>query len=65
MIANGALCGSLLADYDVTAVSALPYGVALAGEYEVALYVRKKLAVSLLVVLLDLADLLKEACGAP
>ena len=64
MIAYGALDRCLLADNDVSAVRALPNCVAIAGEYEVALYVRKKLAVSLLVMLLDLADLLKEECDA-
>ena len=37
MIAYGALNRRLLADNDMSAVRALPNGVAIAGEYEVAL----------------------------
>lgn len=53
MVANGAHLRSFLADNDVAAVSALPDGITVLGEYLFFLYVAKKLAVTLLVSLLN------------
>ena len=53
MVAYGADFRSLLADYDVAAVSALPDAVTVFREYFFLLYVAEKLAVTLFVSLLD------------
>ena len=62
MCAYGAHFGSLLTDHDMTAVGALPDNVVVLGEYEVAFDIRKKLSVTLLVFLFDLANSAEKIC---
>ena len=53
MSANGAYAGSLLAHYEMTAVTALPHGLLALLEYLLHLNVGKKCTISLLVSALD------------
>ena len=60
MLADRAKLRSLLADDDMAAIAALPDHVLIAREYDTLLDVAKKLAITLLVSLLDSADLLEK-----
>lgn len=62
MSANGAHLGCLLANYDVTAVSALPNLNFALLEYFLSLNVLKESSVSLFVMLLDSADHSELSC---
>ena len=53
MEAYGACCGRFLADDDVSAVTADPYGVTFAGEHDALFDVGEETAVALFVVALD------------
>lgn len=56
MVANRANLGSILADNDVAAVSALPDSIAILREYFLLVYIAKQLAVTLFVSLFDCAN---------
>src|SRR5699024_9379295 len=60
MRANRAYLGRLLADNNVAAVRALPDAVAVAREDDLVLHIGEQLEVTRLVLLLDLANLLKQ-----
>ena len=60
MLAHGAHFGGLQADDDVTAVAALPDGLAVTGEHHAVLDVLEQGQVALLVLLLNGAYLLKQ-----
>ena len=60
MGAYGAYLGCLSSDVYMAAVRTLPYHVAVAREYQSALDIRQQLAVTLLVLLLDPADLFEQ-----
>ena len=61
MLADGADCGSLLADVDVSAVAAFPHGDLVLLEDHTGLDVLQEVEVPLLVGLLDSADGLEES----
>ena len=53
---------SFLANYDMAAVGALPYSVAVLGEYQIAFYVSKKFLVSFFVFLFDSCNAFEKCC---
>jgi hypothetical protein len=59
--ANGALLGGVLANYDITALQALPDSITIAREDQTTLDVGQQLTIALLVLFLDLANSSKEA----
>ena len=63
VVADWANLWSLLAYYDMTAVRALPDAVAVAREDELVLHVLQELAITLLVVLLNLSHHFKLDCN--
>jgi hypothetical protein len=52
--------GRSLANYDMAAVGALPYSVAVLGEYQVAFYVCKQLSVSFFVFLFNCRNAVEQ-----
>ena len=62
-MAYGAYLGRFLADVQVSAVAANPYGVAFAREYDALLDVLKQTTIALLVVLLHVGPLIVLAFG--
>ena len=54
--------GSLGTDYDMSAVCALPYHVAVSGEYEPIFDIFDKLSVALLMLFFDSGYLLEKLC---
>ena len=62
MRADRANVGSVLTNYDVAAVGALPYSVAFFREYKLALNVSKELSVSFFVFLFDSRYAFKQGC---
>ena len=60
MCADGACGRGFLADHDMTAVAALPDGVAFAREHDFAFDIRQKLAIAFLVMFFNFADHLEE-----
>ena len=63
MVANRAHLGSVLTDYDVSAVSALPNAIAVLREYLLLVHVAQQLAVTLLVSLFDCAYHAELSCN--
>ena len=60
MRADRAYFGRFLAYYDMTAVRALPYSVAVLGEYQVAFYVCKQLSISFFVFLFNCRNAVEQ-----
>ena len=60
MLAHGANLRRFLPDYDMAAVGTLPNGLPIAGEYQAVFHVGEQLAVTLLMLLLNLTHLVKE-----
>ena len=63
VVANWANLRSLLANYDMAAVSALPDAIAITREDQLVLYVLQELAITLLMMLLNLSNHLKLGCN--
>ena len=63
MVANWANLRSLLANYDMAAVRALPDAIAITREDELVLYILQEFAITLLMMLLDLSNHLKLGCN--
>src|SRR5574344_2356821 len=62
MLADRANLRSLLSDYNMTAVRALPNHILLTREYYATFHILKKLSVTLFMSLLDSANFLEKEC---